>query len=476
MKLIDKIAKANQNHETIYLKGHARLVMEDVRDGSQKIIESDNIVTNALSSILNHNHGLLNDYRTLMPFKKVYEGCLLFADEITANADNYNPPNQLVNSLTAHAGDTAPAQGYTGTRRGSPVTNEYDTGDDYYKQVWLWDNTQGLGFVRTISLCGSALGNMGLLPADASLNAWSSLAMANEIGTISCLTMTRTEAIKRPISIDSDGKTGKAIWWTSSEFEEITVIHDWNKYGIVRNNTTWTEGTSRSTDQIRSFTRGKASLFEDDDYYYLYEVTGSTSLKIDKINKSTFAVTQADISYSGISLWTGSVADNAGAYWLLCVPRFAYDGKYLYLPNSDANGFIAVNPNDNSDKLVLDGTVSVRASIPMAGLSSTCMRPIVISQGLVYGENYLINGDTVYPIANIVPAYDSETATRLRYLDTIRQGASVYCMPFRGDTNGTRGQGDVYLQMTLNTINVLPAQMEHKNNQTMRLEYTCTEV
>ena len=476
MRLFDKIAQANQRHETIYLKGHAKLIMEDVRDGSQKIIESDNIMTNALSSILNHNHGMLNDFRSLMPFKNFYGGCLLFADEITANANNFNPPNQLVNPLTAHAGDIAPALGYTGTRRGSPVTNAYDEGDDYFKQVWMWDNTQGIGFVRTVCLCGKELGNMSLMPADASLNGWASLAMSNTIGRTDCTNLSRTEAMKRPISIDSNGKTGKAIYWTSSAFEEITVKHDWNAYGVMRTNTDWTEVSSRTTDQIRSFTRGKSSLFEDDDYYYLYEVTSSTSLKIDKINKSTFAVTQADISYSGISLHEWNVSNANGAYWFMNVPRWAYDGTYLYLPNSSANGFYAVNPNNSSDKFALDGTVSLYIGVASI-TGKTSIRPIVINEGLIFGENYIINGDTVYQTAMTNAIYQTDTTGRTVYLDTIREGASVYGMPYRGDDyDYMRGQGDAYLQMTLNTINVLPAQMEHKTNQTMRLEYTCTEV
>ena len=134
-----------------------------------------------------------------------------------------------------------------------------------------------------------------------------------------------------------------------------------------------------------------------------------------------------------------------------------------------------MNPNNSSDKKVIDGTVSVNVGVVDVAYKS-CIRPIVISPGLVFGENYVINGGTAYPTALTAPIYQSDTVGRNVYLDTIRQGAAVYGVPFRADNyDYQRGQGAALLQMFLSTINVLPEAKQKTASQTMRCEYTLTE-
>jgi len=480
MRLIDKIRDCAQRNEVLPLKGKIRIITQDIRDGREEVMESENIATSAIQSILNHNYGLLTNFNNIIPLRSMYSGVLCFQNEISENASNFNPPNDLLNPLIAHAGNSANTSG--SLLRGSPVNNDFVVTDTSIKQVWLWDNTQGNGTIRTVCLCPGSLGNMGLKPYSA-MSVWSSLAMENTIGRTDCSTLTRAEAIKRPISISADGKTGKSIWWNGTTFEEISVRHDWNAYGIMRDladytigSTTvhsWHEDTSRSA-TVRTFTRGKSSLFEDEDYYWLYEIS-SSSLKIDKVKKSDFTVTQADVSYSGISLYNGTVANAKGAYWFMNVPRWAYDGTYLYLPNSSANGFVAVNPSDGTDAVVLDGTISLYVGVAEIAYKSS-IRPIVVSPGLIFGENYIINGSTVYQTEMTSPIHQNDTTGRTVYLDTIRQGAAVYGMPYRADTyDYRRGQGAALLSLFLSTISVLPDAKTKSTSQTMRIEYTSSE-
>lgn len=482
LSIVEKMIYAAQHDEPMPLKGHARLILEDVRDGHQDIVESDNVVTNAIASVLQRNFCLLSDFSKMLPLKKLFGGVLCFESDLTETAGAYTMPNDLVAYLSAHAGSEANNTG--SLLRGSPVRNDYVETQTSIKQVWLWDNTQGNntedGAIHTICLCPDSLGNMGTKPYNSSLNCWSGLAIANDIGDGDVSTLTRTAALRRPISIDSDGKTGKAIWWSDTTFEEIGVRHDWNMFGIMRDTTTWQEiaGSSRSTDQIRSFTLGKANICEDSDYYYLYEVESAVKLKIDKVSKQNFAVTQADITYpSNISMNTGSVNSNAGAMWFMCVPRWAFDGRYLYLPNSSANGFVAVNPNNNGDWFIVDGTVSVNMGCSLMDNRRTNMRPVVIAERLVYGENYIINGSNAYPIAFATNVYKQNATARVSYLNTIKQGAAVYGVPFRSENNSDdRGQGAALLKFWLSTVNVLPEPKKKTTSQTMRIEYTLTEV
>lgn len=471
MKLIEKMKFVSERGEALPLKGHVRLVLEDIRDGRQIVEEGDNLITNAAQSIFAHNWSATADFSKILPLKSsMYGGCMMFQNEITETADNFNVPNELLNPCIAHAGNEAPAISWTERKRGTPVSSEYVETENSIKQVWLWDNTQGVGRISTVCLVPTKFGNMGTTPPDATLDAWTPFAIPNDANLQEAITPTREQAMRFPISIASDGKTGKAIYWTGTDFEEITVRHDWLVHGIMRSINDFTEVQSR-TATVRSTTKG--NIFEDDNYYYAYEIKNSNSLQIDKISKADFTVVQADLNnISGVSFYTGNQAKVA---WNMLVPRFAYDGHFLYLPNSTGNGFIGINPNDASDKLVLDGTVSLILSDYQYGTQRIPTRPIVVSSGFVYGDNYLINGANVYPHALTTIPYSAEDSSRMTLQNSIRHGSAVWVYPMIDSQRGRRSQGPVLLGTVLSSIYNLESPRNKEVTQTMRLEYTITE-
>lgn len=471
MNLIEKITKAAAEGRELDLKGHAKLTIRDEITGKKEVQECDNIITHAVASILAHNYSGLTDFSRILPLRQLYSGCLLFQNEITQNEDNFNIPNEINNPMIANAGDTAAAT--ASPTRGNPNASESEITETSLKQVWDWPTSAGNGTIRTVCLCpGSTLGNMGTKPIDNTINCWQPIAINNNIGYIGMNTMTRELAMAHPISMSDDGRTGKAIWWTGNTFEEITIRKDLSAFGIIRGINDFAEVASR-TATVRTFTDNRANLFEDSEFYYLYEVTGATTLKIDKVRKSDMAVTQMDVTYTNISLYTGNQRNNG---WRKCVPRWAYDGTYLYLPNAAGNGFVAVNPNDSSDVIIIDGTVSVRIT-DTAPQGGSRIRPIVIGPKMIYGEDYIINGHTVYPIKIAAPVYGQSAYTSsASMLNTIRQGAAVWAYPFRDQNYDAEGQGAVLLSFFLSTIMVLPAPVVKSTSQTMKLEYTLTEV
>ena len=471
MKFLEKIAKRTTEGKAVTLKGHAKLTLHDERTGETEVHECDNIITGAVQSILNGNSCGLADMSQLLPLKKLYSGCLLFQEEITQAANNYNLPDDISNPMIANAGDAAAAT--QSDTRGNPNAQESRETATSLKQVWDWPTSAGNGTIRTVCLVpGATLGNNGTRPISNDANYWVPFAIPNNIGDTNNTTLTREEAMKRPVSISADGQTGKAIWWTGTTFEEITVRKDVHAFGILRDPLTVSEVSSR-TATVRSFTDNKANFFEDDDYYYLYEITSATSVKIDKISKSTMAVTQADKTYSDIQLYTGTMNYNQ---WRRCIPRFAYDGTYLYFPNTDRTTFVAINPNDNSDKHTLDGQIT--ANVELEFIRGKCyIRPIIISSKVILGENYFINGNTVYETAQTASIYSNATYGGPTLAATIRDGAAVYGMPLRGDNNSfNHGQGPVLVSLFLSTIMVLPSPVTKSTSQTMKLEYTLTEV
>ena len=101
--LSDRLVQAYMRGERIPLKGTATLVLRNEETGEVKIIKKSNMVTHAVADVLSKNYCGLANFGAIQPLKSLFSGCLLFQNTITENADNYNPPNDMVNPLIAHA-------------------------------------------------------------------------------------------------------------------------------------------------------------------------------------------------------------------------------------------------------------------------------------------------------------------------------------------------------------------------------------
>lgn len=490
MNLIDKLVKVllkNRNHITLQdkmvaayakgkkmpLKGHTRIIFTDTVTGKETVVaDTTNMVTNAVASIFANNIGGLADFTKIMPLKNMYAGVLCFQNEITEDADNYLPPNETTNPLIAHAGQEMNST--VSTLRGDPVISDIVTTNTSVKWVWSWDSSHGNGTIRTICLCPEQLGNMGLKPIEGNTyNCWTNIAISNTAisgsGYTNPYTNSRESYFPYPISVDNDGKLGKVIYINGTTFEEITVRHDWLSFGIMRNINDFQEVSSR-TCTVRNLSN--AQIFQDDNYYYHYRINSATAIQIDKISKSDLTVTQADISISGASLYTSNfdLADLNKS-----VPKFAYDGTYLYLPKSSGDGFIGVNPNSGVIKDIT-GTVTLYLSTASSGAGKCLCSPVILGASMVYGDSYIINGDNVYP--HPTPNFIGTQGTgenRRNTLVLVRNDVATYGYPACQSNYEPRGQGDILLGMFLSTINVLEEPVTKTNTVAMRIEYTISE-
>lgn len=471
MNLIDKIKYAYAHGEEMPLKGHVKITLEDIRDGKQKIVEGDNFITNAVGSILAKNWGGMCDMASLFPlWRSLYSGVIMFQNAFNnPTADSYNPPSETINPSIAHAGDQAPAIGWTENKRGTPVPNEYTETPTSIKQCWLWDNSAGNGTINTVCLCPKELGNFGLTPSNE--GQWTSRYSNGRVVPYTYgSTYSRNLCMQNPFSIASDGKSGKSIYWSGTAFEEITVRHDYLAFGIMRDSNSWQEVSSR-TATVRSASNN-SNIFEDENYYYAYTITGADDIQIDRISKSDFSVTQMDLNdIPNVALYTGAFV---GQPLTRMSALFAYDGRYLYVPNSSGNGFVGINPNDISDKLVLDGTINLHLTDNNDTTGDLSKHsPVVISQGLVFGDRYIINGASIYPKSlSYSPSTDSDER---RFYGLHRVGASVYAMPWRYDYSYNLRQGAILVPMMLSSIFTLEDEISKGATQTMRCEYSLTE-
>lgn len=471
LTLRDKITDCHGRGEILPMKGHLRLELEDIRDGKKIVTESDNLVTNALQSIFDHNYSGLARFDSLLPLKSLYSGVFAFQNQQTENVNNWNLESDLVNPLIAHAGNLANNTG--STLRGSPVSNEWIETDNSIQMVWMWDNTQGNGHIESCSLVPATLGNMGTKPFNDDFNPLS--AFGNDVS----YNNQWSEAISKeyPMSISDDGKTSRSVWIDGTTFKEYEVRHDYFAFGIMRGSRDWQEVAVR-TETIRG--GDNRIVFDDDDYYYIARAyynnqTSKYGLYIDKVNKSTFVVTQADCEFpTTITLFTGTINPNKNGNFKI----FAFDGTYLYFPNGAGNAFAKLNISDVDDSIILDGEVTIEKTNASA-TNVQMMTPLAINTGLILGGNYLINGTKTYPIRHVrgIGGADTYLAGQ-HWLWIVRKGASVYGNAketYGSDTSQWAGQSNVLCQMFKSSVVNLAEARDKSTSQTMRIVYTLTE-
>ena len=167
MNLVEKMVRAYQNNEPMPLKGHTKITLTDVKTGKTKVVEKDNMVTNAVADIFAKNWSGLARFSSLLPLRNLFSGVLCFEGEITEDADEYFPPNDEVNECICHAGPDAHTTAEA--NRGQPNVAEWDVQDTSIKFVWDF-STSVQGEIRTVCLCPGTLGNMGLKPFAATYN------------------------------------------------------------------------------------------------------------------------------------------------------------------------------------------------------------------------------------------------------------------------------------------------------------------
>lgn len=140
------------------MKGHAEIILTDVKSKKQEVIHEDNIVTNALQYFMQANLCLTNMARSLFPlYKNGIGGIFLFGDKIEENPDIVTVPGDV--SLVGHASNDA----YMGENnlRGSFNDSESEILSNGMKLVWDFTTNQANGEIKCLSLTSSQGGKMG---------------------------------------------------------------------------------------------------------------------------------------------------------------------------------------------------------------------------------------------------------------------------------------------------------------------------
>ena len=138
------------------------------------------------------------------------------------------------------------------------------------------------------------------------------------------------------------------------------------------------------------------------------------------------------------------------------------DGFIYWISGDDSKTFVRIDMATPANSDILSSSLSSDIS-----LRST---PVVLSDGLILGYNFLINGDFVYPVLPRVSSQqeiyiDNETIAQ-------RQSPLLYQMPQRTANHYVKCGG--VLVPYLATVNNLEDVITKSNSETMRCEYTVT--
>lgn len=471
----EKITRAFMSGSVPEIKGRTRITLIDPKTGAREVYQDENMVTDAITKIMNSNYLGLTDYYNMIPLSQLFGGVMCFSQPLTESASNIWPANNNISAMTANAGQT-PYSGPSSTR-GNPegVT---EIADDHITFVWSWGLSQGNGPIACVCLTHQEGGDCGLLP-DGTLPLLKSTGLnlsdinhfsANELGDNN---MRRERCIAMPVALDNDGN-GIALYFNGTELEEITVVHSFITACLLEgvktmplDNVNYREIGSRKATLSRTFADGYTYLAQDNTNYYVMERDSgtSTTLYVDVISKTDMSVTPLVLSGLSEQLARPS-ASNPSRY-----SGIVSGGSIYWVSASDAKTFVRINMTTPADIEVLTSTLTANIDLKQT--------PLNMNDGLVMGRNFLINGSGVYPITARTRR-SGTTAETLNYdiLAKYKNGPHVLQS---GNNNSSATyersvQAGALALPYLATINNLVTPVTKNNSKAMQIEYTLTEV
>lgn len=466
---IEKKAASGLNLPKMH--GHTKITLRDAKTGKiTDTREKDNLITDALQNIFANNiFGAIN-YADLTPLTKMLGGIMIFEDPLTANASNTMPPNDSDNKLIGHAGQTA----YSGpsTKRGSPngVLSGEIQGGDGYKFVFDFPTTAANGQISAISLTHANGGDLGLTPEAAITGVSMLTASTNKTKDfLANGNITFADANYFLMSIDIENETGRRALLDGDELTINDIAICLLNQGV---NDAIAEAKITDTHTVqltRSYNVNYAAVCCDDDYIYVVQSNsdGGSTLYIDKIDVLTWTATDASITDASLllsqsQLYSGSL--RAAGY----LNRVIVSDGYLYWPKQGKLTYYKINLTNTADIVELT-THLEEAAKEEDGLNE-------INAGLIAGRNFIINGDHIYPQAEVLPSFVYSTYgisqyTTIKYL---RDGNLFYCQAFYNDVYSVaiytaKAYPIVYLATIQNITPIIKTP-----DKTMQIEYSIT--
>lgn len=473
LQLFDKLKATALEGKTMPLKGEVKVIFIDPRDGTEHVeAENHNLVTNAINSIFGANWLNATDFYNLLPTWQLFGGIFCFSEQLTADVSTMWPKNENVARMVANAGQTAHST--ASTTRGNPNGSATEISGSHIKLAWDWSISQGNGPIKCCCLTHSQAGDCGLLP-DGTMPLMKTTGQPiDNVSRFACSVMpdnsySRNAAMTMPVSINSSGN-GIALYFSGTELEEITVAHSYVTANLLEAApvlpvSNYRELSTRSATLSRTFTAGYTQLAQDSANYYVIERDSGNNKKlyIDVVSKTDMSVTAKEITITDDSITLArSQVTNAMLY-----SGIVSNGSVYIISGSDAKKFVRINLSNAADVEELSSNMASNISLGQSAFN--------MNDNIVLGRNWLINGDTVYPVT----PRSNRTNENIQYMDILaRYGEGPHAFQ-RGNGNDnavyyyTVSGGLIALPYLATVANI--AEVNKTASKAMRIEYTLTE-
>lgn len=467
------------------LRGTVKLTLHNCRHHTDDlVIEKHNTVTNALADIFAANYGGLLNYNNFADLYKTWlGGVLVFGSALdTSTPNDYGIPANASNAIVAHAGQTPMTSQADDTTRGDP--DDTKTGilsASSYKLAFEWGTSAGNGTISALGLTHTDVGSYG---AGRSSTAQKSLAPFANVG-----------AISRSYAYGDNGNYVLAIndntaysFYLADNTTVNIYITPINANRFKLQGSALTPITSLAQTVTATLPNSYAITGAGSCYYYfdfannnlvLFGVPtaqGDTLYK-DVISLADGTVTHSTITVTGAKLWKFYIK---GATWAagsdygnvnmsVPVPAMLLNG-YLYVYTCATyknviDGIVKINLAQTTDITQLDSSAIGLYSAEVWADSWTLVngRHTTLG-GLIVNNSFIINGNTVYPTAQL--AASAERNYNFALSDKVSAPVFSY---------GTEVNMLSVCKMYLATKFNLDDPVVKNATQSMTIEYTLTE-
>lgn len=444
-------------------KGHVKIRLHNPNTWKTQIFEGDNIITNALADIFAANLCGAVDYRKFLPmYAKMLGGVLLFQNQLdvsSANAaEDYFIPDEGVNPLTAHAGQTAFESQADDPKRGNPLDSAVHIADGAVTLAWEWGSAGGNGIIKSLALTHSDVGDAGT-----GSNSDAFKAMTPNINANSALAVSQAAWF-----VDADGY-GYSFTFSGSSLTFTRFPTAYREVGLVGLPYDYVSGIQKTKTVTIGTTYGYYPYFafdkETSKLYLFYNTSLSTTVYVDIIDFSdwdniptpTHAEWSLDEAVGGLSVGGNSPRP-------MVVP---IANGYVYLPKGrdNASGFLKVHLSNTADQTSISGTFKGSTGVFIPNVANR----------VIAGKCFVINNNALYPTAIESPDVVASPTYQNVWQDTMMdQGKGLTQLSYLYTNSGYYypSISKFYLATKYNNSTTV----EKTTSQNMVVEYTLTEV
>ena len=459
------------------LHGHTRITLHDVNTGEDEVLEKDNLVTNAVANIYASNFFGAMDYSKLTPLRDMFGGVLCFEDTLAESADNITPPCETDNRLIAHSGQTPHSS--ASSTRGNPNGALSEVVPGGFKFTWDFATNQGNGTISAVSLCHKWGGDIGLKPIAAETGESLIRFITNKTKTAVVNTsedhVDFSTYYNAVISADLANETGLHVYLDGATTSNSLIVSE-VKLRTLKQDINGELGQAdlieaHTVTLTRTFDKRYTAICTDGDYIYVIapNSNGGNTLYIDKVSLSTWTATDISISDASLSL----AANNRGGYSNNnpYPNRVVVSDDYVYWPKSGNLTFYKINLTTPADITELTSTLESQID--------EVFGQVAISDGLILGANYIINGSNVYPVTLasrefVTTSYAAVIAEAPQRLINCGDKYLAWAYGYDSTYPFTIYFGDGLPTCYIATIQNLDNAVTKTSDKTMQIEYTIT--